>query len=215
MDPIKFPQSYKQDESENKIKSLIEDLERDKLPTLLANSKSDAAKSLRWGVIIIVLSLVALIALAFISKREPTSNSSVSECACSNGKLTCATGCCPLYDWSIYGFVLVALIGLGLGWILLKNYVTASKKISELNDRYFALSDLRVVWEMSKGLADWVEGEPETITEETKNQEPKAKQEGGGNTSTSETKKTIKGKEYAFPRQRAQQQIIETLLARI
>ncbi len=205
------PVEYVQAESEQKLKSLFED---NKLQSLIKESKSIAIISLRWGIFIIVLALITLIALTFISKRDSATNATATECACCNGKITCFNVCCSTYDLSIYGFMFVAIIGLGIGVILIRHYVAASKKANDLNDQHLTISELQVAWEMSKGLADWIENEPETKVEEKKNVELKSKEGDASKANQTDEKVTTKGKGYSFPRQRAQQQIIETLLSR-
>jgi hypothetical protein len=211
-DKFRPPKGYVQAESEQKIKSLFED---NKLQSLIKESKSVAIISLRWGIFIIILALITLIALAFISKRDSATNA--NECACCNGKITCFNVCCSSYDLSIYGFMFVAIMGLGIGVILIRHYVAASKKANDLNEQYLTISELQVAWEMSKGLADWIENEPETRIEEKKySKESKDSKEVKDESQTEPaiTTFTTKGKEYSYPRQRAQQQVIETLLSR-
>ncbi len=211
LQPLNFPEDYNPDQSEQKIKSLFED---NKLQSLINESKSAAVISIRWGIFIIVVAFITLIALAFITKRDSDTNAIATECACCNGKITCFNGCCSTYDLSIYGFMFVAIIGLGIGVILIRHYVAASKKATDLNDHHLTIRELQVAWEMAKGLADWIENEPETKVEEKKSAQIKSKEEDTSKPNLADEKITTKGKGYSFPRQRAQQQIIETLLSR-
>jgi hypothetical protein len=208
--PIRFPENYNSDQSEQKIKLL---LEGNNLQAQIDGSKSEARNSMRWGVFVIVIALLTIIGLAIVSKRDAHTISITTESFCCNGKIVQSSGCCPLYDFAIYGFIFLSLVGLAIGWILMQHYVAASKKVMEINDQRQTLAELQAAWEMTKGLADWAEQEPETIIQEKK--KSYSKPEESRVAEIIEEKTTTKGKEYSFHRQRAQQQIIETLLSRI
>ncbi len=210
LSPIKFPDDYHADQSEQKIKLL---LDGENLQPQINASKAEARNSLRWGAFIIILTLLTSIGIAVVSKRDTHAIGTSVNAICCNGQVVQSQGINPLYDYSIYGFIVISLTGLGLGWVLVKHYVATSKKVISLNDQRQLLNELRATWEMSKGLADWVEKEPKSTVRDKK---VTSKTEDSKNSSqVEEGKSTTKGKEYSYPRQLAQQQIIETLLSRI
>ncbi|MBI3219076.1 MAG: hypothetical protein HYZ44_06170 [Bacteroidetes bacterium] len=207
VNPIKFPTDFNPTDNESKLAELFRN---ELLAKQINDTTSIASRSIRWAAFIIIISLAAMVAMAFVSRKSEMPPA--QEYFCCNNKLT-YTGGFSMYDYSIYGFIALSIFGVGIGWVLVQNYVSATKKVASLIDQYEMTRSLQVAWEMSKGLADWSESVPKSEVIDQKTTEIDSKSPDSSKVVDGKT--VNKGVEYTYPRQRAQQQIIETILSKI
>ncbi len=205
--PIKFPIDFNPTDNESKLTELFRN---ELLNEQIKESTSIASRSIRWATLIILISFGAIVAVSFVSKKSEMPPA--QEYLCCNNKLAYIGGS-SMYDYSIYGFIALSIFGLGIGWMLVQNYVSSTKKIASLVDQYEVTRSLQVAWEMSKGLADWSENVPKSTVVDSKTTEPDVK--SSERIIVVDGKTVTKEVEYAYPRQRAQQQIIEAILSKI
>ncbi|MCE2935511.1 MAG: hypothetical protein ACK5V5_12780 [Cyclobacteriaceae bacterium] len=166
---------------------------------LLTQARKHSARSLYLGLAVLLVSLAALVIILFTTKRpEPAGNRLTPVDCCENDKakiLQCPA--CGGYDPLVYVALVVLVISSAGGVALLRTAARTAKRATDLEDDRLALRDARLAWELSRGLPDWMEKEPKSTTTEPNG------------------RKITRGREYSFPRQRTQQQIVEGLMGRI
>ena len=114
-----------------------------------------------------------------------------------------------LYDTSVYGFLSVAALSFFISIILFKVYASTLKKDEGFQRELISMRDIEIAWELSKELPDEIEKQ-QGVIERTIEKEHDAH----GKVSKETIKEIPKAKETSFPKQRAQQEIIEALISK-
>jgi hypothetical protein len=121
---------------------------------------------------------------------------------CSTDKAGAMQPCCAggyqSYDASIYAFLALAALGFGVSFLLIRSYASAAKQEVSFQRELITMKDIEVAYEISKALPD-----------ELVKQEMIKEKKGDGDGDD----RNIKS-DKLFPKVKAQQQIIETLLSK-
>ncbi len=204
-DPLKHP-TFDKDALEKQIESLTG---TGKIETKISEANQTSSRSLWLGTILILLSLVACCWVGYYARcqeKNGVDQSCVEKCICKDNKAILECNCyCNKYDASVYGFIILIALGLIGGIILLRSYKTALAKVSSYQNELLIIRDIQLAWQISKALPEWVIKEPGN-----KKIEEKFDKDG----KVTEKKDNQREVDYAYPQQRAHQQIIETLLGR-
>jgi hypothetical protein len=119
---------------------------------------------------------------------------------CSHGKNNTGQPYCSgyeNYDASTYAFLAVAAIAFGISMLLIRSYVSAAKQEASFQRELITMKDIEVAFEISKTL-------PDELVKQEMIKEKRGDDDDG---------KNIKS-DKLFPKVKAQQQIIETLLSK-
>lgn len=198
MTPLKFSESFKEDELDAKVIQLTNPTA---IEEAIKSSKLESLKALSAGILLIILSLMTSCWLAYVIQRDQdlTHFHSAKSINIDNKSTLPYPQSTTPNDYSLIGLIILVAFGFAGGIIALRSYRISLVNTRSLRNVLLLLHDVQLAWQISKSLPEWSEKEPQRTVREWENGNPR--------------KEEIKGMEWLYPQHRARQQIIEVLLS--